>query len=639
MIKHYKPLLLLTISTLLGGIAIHAQNETLLTVGDHHYSIDEFNYIYNKNHSITQNPLNKEEYVPLFVNYKLKVLEAIEQGYDTMPAFKKELNYYRDELSKPYLTDQKATEDVIEEAYNHLSYEINAYHILIKLPQDASPADTAAAYNKLMEIKPQITDLASFEKKAREISECPSAAQGGNLGYFTAFMMVYPFEKAAYETEVGHVSDIVKSPFGYHLIFVNDKRPNKGEIKVAHIMKAFPQNAPQKIKDDAKTSIDSIYNALKAGADFEEMVQENSDDRNSVRQNGELPWFSSGRMVPEFSEAAFALTENEQISEPILTPFGWHIIKRLDARPIQSLEEATPDILQKIKRDERAYAGKKATIAKLRKAYNYTEDENGLLKAQKVIISAKGKESSAVLSQLGTADVPMATFASSQLTSQNFASYLKRNRVPLQSIDQSTFAKAWESFANDTIIAYEKSILETKYPEFQYLINEYHDGLLIFEISQNEIWNKASQDSSGLANYYNNHRETYDLQERYEGTLFFCQKKKDLKKIKALINDSEFVLTDSLKTEISSYAKIEEGAFTKGEYTLLDQQIWNAPKTKGKDEYPLLITDGELKPAQKRDLNEVKGQVLSDYQNYLEEEWIKQLRDKYNPVVNMSILN
>jgi len=624
---------ILTLTTLTS----EAQNTNLLTVDDHQYSIDEFNYIYNKNNSLSQNPLSKEEYIPLFVNYKLKVLEAMNQGYDTVPSFKNELEYYRNELAKPYLTDKKATEAVIEEAYNHLSYELNAYHILVKLPKSPSPADTLAAYNKIKEIQSQITDLDSFEKLAKEKSDCPSSVKGGNLGYFTGFMMVYPFEKAAYNTEVGQVSEITRTSFGYHLIYIKDKRPNQGEIKVAHIMKMYPQNAPQKVKDKAKAEIDSIYAALQNGADFTEMVKKHTEDKNSLSTNGELPWFSTGRMVPEFADAAFALTENGQISKPVQTPFGWHIIKRIDKKSMKSLEDSREEIEQKIKRDERAYAGKKATINRLKKEYNYTENGDALNKIYKAITANKVQKSDLTLDQIASKSYKLASFNKQEISSEDFAEYLKSKRVALSRINAKSYTKYWNECAEDEILTFEKSILEDKYPEFRFLMNEYHDGLLIFEISQKEIWNKASEDTTGLETYFAEHKDDYILPERFEGTLIHCNKKKDLKKIQSMVASPDFTLTDSIQNALSAFANIEQGSYTKGQFPLLDKQVW-AEKTKKKGEYKYLVTLGELKPMAERELNEVKGQVLSDYQKQMEDDWIKELREKYKPEINTTAI-
>ncbi|MCU4177208.1 peptidylprolyl isomerase [Carboxylicivirga sp. N1Y90] len=602
-----------------------AQDNTLLTIGENNYSIEEFDYIFDKNNSLSQEPLTREEYVPIFVNYKLKVNEAMAQGYDTMPSFKNELEYYYNELAKPYLTDKKATDAVIKEAYEHLLYEVDASHILIKLSQSATPEDTLEAYNRIKALKELITDEASFAKIAREHSEGPSSKNGGRLGYFTGFMMVYPFEKAAFTTEPQNVSNIVRTSFGYHLIYVHDKRKNPGEIKVAHIMKIIPPNAPLNLKEQAKTDIDSVYSQLLDGAEFSTLVQAYSDDKNTLQNNGELPWFGTGRMVPEFAKEAFALQDSAQISKPIQTPFGWHIIKLIEKRPIAPLEEQKEDILQKIKRDERAYAGQKATIEKLRAEYKPKYDRNLILDLKK---GTGNKEAT---------NISLCTFADQTISSDDFLAHLDRSRIDISKINNEEVLAAWESYMDTELLAYEKSVLKNKYPDFRYLMNEYHDGLLIFEISQKEIWNKASTDTLGLSEFFIANKEKYRQEECFEGTLYFCKKKKDYKKLQLILSDTSIIMNDSLKKDIQLYAKVEKGTFKKGQYPLLDQQIWGSEKQKAKD-YKYLLRKGEHILERERELNEVRGMVMSDYQTELEKNWVEALNKKYNPQINTRII-
>lgn len=602
-----------------------AQNKTLLSIGNNHYSLEEFNYIFDKNNSLSQDPLTREEYVEIFVNYKLKVNEALAQGYDTMPSFKNELEYYYNELAKPYLTDKKATDAVVQEAYEHLSYEVDASHILIKLSQNANPEDTLDAYKRIKDIREQIKDENSFARLAREYSEGPSSKNGGRLGYFTGFMMVYPFEKAAFTTELQSVSKIVRTSFGYHLIYVHDKRKNPGEIKVAHIMKILPPNAPANIGIQAKHDIDSVYYKLINGADFGDMVQKYSDDKNTLRNNGELPWFGTGRMVPEFAQAAFALADSGQISKPIQTPFGWHIIKLIQKRPIKPLEEQRDEILQKIKRDERAYAGQKATIQRLKSEYNVQYDNS-------IILGLKNSSNKA------SENVAICTFADQTIYDDAFINHLNSSKINLDEINEETFIETWETFLDSKLITYEKNILKDKYPDFRFLMNEYHDGLLIFEISQKEIWNKASTDTIGLAQFFESNKNNYRQEESFEGTLFLCKNKKDYKKLKALLPSNTISYSDSLLTEIKTFAKIETGSFKKGEVALLDHHLWGEEKQKTKP-YKYIVYNGEHLVERNRELDEVRGLVMSDYQTELENNWIKTLNKKHKPQVNSQIIS
>jgi len=615
-----------------------AQDQPFLKIGDHQFTLDEFQYIYEKNNSLSQNPISKEEYVDLFVNYKLKVIEAMAQGYDTVPQFQRELNYYRNELAKPYLTDKKATEAVVAEAYDRLSKEVSASHILIKMPQSPTPQDTLTAYNKIKELQLKITEGTDFGEVAFQHSDCPSGKRAkGQLGYFSGFSMVYTFETAAYNTSVGQVSPIIRTPFGYHLIKVHDVRDNRGEMKVAHIMKAYPYNAPKQIQDEAKNKIDSIYQQLLTGLPFDSLANTFSDDKRTAGKGGELDWFGTGKMVPEFADVAFALEENEQLSEPIQTPFGWHIIKRLDKREMASLEEMRAEIEQRISGDERAFAGKSATIKKLKSAYDYTINEKAYAQLVKRILSQKENQET-FLANLETKAITIASYAKTSITSSQFAKYIQHKHIQLTSADKAFIDITWDDFVADDLLAYEKSRLETKYPDFKHLMGEYHDGLLIFEISQEEIWNKASADSTGLKHFYASHQTDYVLPERFEGTLYFCQTKKYLKKLKKHLATSN-ATADSIPSPLRAGITVEKGTFHKGQYPALDAQLWptDADNKITKDT-PFLLIKGDKKEATQQKLDAIKGQVISDYQNHLEKVWIENLRKKYKPEINSFVL-
>ncbi|MBR8536277.1 peptidylprolyl isomerase [Carboxylicivirga sediminis] len=617
--------------------AAFAQDNTLLTIGDKQFSVDEFNYIYEKNNTLSQEPISKKEYIDLFVNYKLKVEEAIAQGYDTVPSFQKELQYYRDELAKPYLSDKKAIEGVVEEAYERMCYEVDASHILIKLPPSPTPEDTLKAYNKIMDVKQQLGKGADFEEMVLRYSEGPSAKQSnGHLGYFTAFMMVYPFEEAAFNTPVGGVSEIVRTAFGYHLIKVHDKRKNKGEIQVAHIMKAFPYKASEAIQTQAKIAIDSIYRKLQNGESFNALVAEYSDDKQTVPNNGKLPWFTTGRMVPEFSEAAFALTENGQIAPPVKTQFGWHIIKRLDSRPVKPLEECRDDIMQKIKQDERSLAGQKATVARLKNEYQFTIDAKGYKQLKAFVINKSKTEG--WVDALEANDWLVASYAGGQISSADFAKEMAAHRMSEQGVSGELFTNLWNSYTDKVMIAVEKNNLEKKYPEFKYLMGEYHDGLLIFEISQSEVWNKASNDSVGLAAFYEAHKDSYVQEEHFDGRIIYCKTKAGYKQLKKLAKKGE-VQIDSLAPSLREELLVKQGPFYKGDEAQLDKQMWKVKTSVINTDYPYLLSDGHLVSKRIQPMEEIRGRVISDYQEQLEQQWIESLQQKYNPKVNTFVFD
>ncbi|MCG8582993.1 MAG: peptidylprolyl isomerase [Bacteroidales bacterium] len=618
---------------------VEAQENTVLTIGDKKFSLEEFDYIYNKNNSLTQEPVSKTEYVDLFVNYKLKVEEAIAQGYDTVSSFKRELEYYRNELAKPYLTDKKATDEVVKEAYEHMLYEVDASHILVELDKSPTPEDTLKAWEKIAAIKARLDKGEDFGELAVKLSEGPSAPNKGHLGYFGAFMMVYPFEEAAYNTTVGQVSEITRTAFGYHLIKVHDKRKNKGEILVAHIMKAFPYQASPIIQNQSKIAIDSIYQKLLNGESFNAMVAQFSDDKQTVANNGKLPWFGTGRMVPEFSDAAFALENDGDISEPVKTKFGWHIIKRIDVRPVKSLDECRDEVLQKIKRDERAFAGKKATIERLKKEYNYAINEQDYKQLKSLVINGSKKEKAVFIEQLQNAGLQPASFDTIKISSADFANEAFPFNIPSAGLTDAHFIQIWNDYIDNQLIEHEKANLENKYPEFRFLMNEYHDGLLIFEISQKEVWNKASNDSIGLARYYEQNKNSYVLDEHFSGRLFYCKDKQTYKHLKKELKKTTELIVDSLAPSLAKEIKEKEGRFFKGDEPMLDAQVWKKKGVAIDTTYPYLLTLGEKKEKSIQPLSEVRGRVISDYQEELEHNWIQELKQKFNPELNTFVFN
>ena len=617
---------------------VMAQNDsTILTIGDEKFSKSEFNFIYNKNNQVAENKKSPDEYLQLFVNYKLKVYEAQQQGLDTLPSFKNELAYYKDELQKPYLTDKAVTEELLQEAYNHQIYEVDASHILVLVPRNPMPADTLKAYQKITDILQKFKAGGDFGQLASQYSEDPSAvSNAGRLGYFSGFMMVYPFEKAAYNTAVGEVSPIVKTQFGYHLIYVHGIRKSRGEIKVAHIMRIFPRNSSQEVIDQVKLSIDSIYTKLQNGAKFEDLASQYSEDGNSARKGGEMPWFGTGRMIPEFADPAFALKANGDISQPIQTPFGWHIIKRLDLKDVKSFEELKPELESKIANDERAYSGQNAVVEHLKREYNLKVNTQNFDLLSEMVIKPSVSDSAFYAGNTNNSNI-LFTFADQKITVDAFKKYLQGEKKYLLQYGYQPYKEAFDEFQKSSILNYEKGLLASKYDSYRFLLNEYHDGLLIFDISKKEVWDKASADTIGLKSFYAQNPSKYVSALRFEGRVFACQNKAVLAEMKKFKNAPKQTL-DSVIGKLNATDKVVQffhGTFVKGDNWLVDQKKFKVKEAKSEDsaKFPYSLLVGEMKQPAALTFDEAKGQIISDYQNYLDQEWIKNLREKYKPLV------
>jgi peptidyl-prolyl cis-trans isomerase SurA len=645
-------------------------NAVLMTIDGKPVSKAEFERIYRKNNSNTTTDVKSlHEYLELFINFKLKVTEAEKEGLDTTKAFINELNGYRKQLAKPYLVDPEADDKILHDAYNRMNEEIKASHILIEVKPDASTSDTLAAYNKILKIRDRIIKGESFEKVAEEISEDKSTSKnGGSLGYFTGFQMVFPFEDAAYNLKITEISQPVRTRFGYHLIKVNDRRPARGQVKVAHIMITTPPDSGEDFQAKAKARIFEIYGKIKTGEDFGKLAQEYSDDKGSAKKGGELPLFGAGRMVPEFEEAAFSLKNPGDISEPVKTSFGWHILKLVEKKPIGSLDEIKSEIKSKLAKDIRGNQSRTALVNKLKKEYSFTEIPNPLTDFYTAVDDSvlKGRWNGESAKQLKG---NLFSFAGIIITKQDFVSYLVKNKTKTINTSKQDFLNdMYKKFVEESIISYEDNRLEVKYPEFRYLMNEYHDGILLFELTDRMVWSKAVKDTLGLQSFYNKNKNNYMWGERIRTTIYSLSEMKNdtvkaskesmennnikaFKKIKKLIDKKYGVLSNEamikdvngiIEKNKSNYSFTANDIFySKGDNSKIDSLGWKPAfysniRDKGKI---LFINIKTTVPPEVKTLKEAKGLVTADYQSYLETEWVKELRNKYKITVDQAVLS
>jgi peptidyl-prolyl cis-trans isomerase SurA len=630
------------------SILLHAQDQDyVIEINNKKISKNEFLQIYLKNNQ--QPKFDKksiDEYLELYKKFKMKVLEAESQGYDTLPKLKKELLGYRKSLSTPYLIDKQENIKVVEEAYNRLQKEVKASHILIRLDQNASPEDTMKAFERIEAIKKRIENGEDFAKIAKEVSEDPSAVtNGGDLGYFTAFQMVFPFEEAAYNTPINQLSSIVRTRFGYHLLKVVDKRAARGIMKTAHIMIAVKRDGNKSDIDVAKKKIEEIYLKLKAGEKFEELALNFSDDPGSSEKGGKLPEFGSGtttRMVPEFEEAAFQITKDGEFCAPIQTDFGFHIIKRLDLSPLASFESMKKELQSKVNRDDRSKKTQTALINKLKIEYNFQDlSKKGLKWFVKNIDSNyyKGKWTASKLKK----DEVLFNLKNQSFTQKQFANYINSNyRVP-KTDAKNLINKQYQAWVSQEILTYEDSQLETKYPEFKALMQEYHDGVLLYEIMTDKVWNKANKDTIGLKNFYESHKFNYQWKDRIDAMIYECLDKnianQVIKMLKSDTITSKHIL-EKLNAKSELNLKVKTNKYEISEIPYLKGRTFKKgtnPSYEFGGKYYVIKVD-ELIPAGPKLLLDAKGLITSDYQNYLEQEWLKELAKKYAFKINDKII-
>ncbi len=660
----------------------------------------EFENVYRKNSGkeVSKEQKSVKEYVDLFSTFKMKVFEAEANGLDTNAAFKTELAGYRKQLAAPYLTDKNVNDALLQEAYDRMKTEIKAQHILIRIEEGALPKDTIEAYTRLMIIRDAINgkatsaaklaeyenilkksssglsknstkkDSASFKAKldavknlnatvttgtdkfsevAKKTSEDPSALEnGGDLGYFSSLQMVYPFENAAYKTNVGEISMPIRTRFGYHILKVNDKRPSQGEILTAHIMVAFTKEMGEKEKANLKTKIDEISTKLKAGGKFEDLARQFSDDKQSAEKGGQIQWFGSSRMPIEYERAAFGLQKNGDYSEPFTTKYGWHIVKRIDKKGLASFDDMKSDLKQRIGKDSRTQAGRISLIAKIKTENNFKENATAKSDFLKVLDSTvyQGKWDAKKADKLGNKE--LFTLGTVKNTQNDFAKYIETHQTARAKMDNNMFLQqSYKEFVDETVINYEDANLESKYPEYRNLLKEYRDGILLFDLTDREVWSKAVKDTAGLRVFYSKNKNNYLWEERAEVTTYKCLDEKIAKEVRGMLkkNKTEKEIVETVNKSSQLNLTAESITYLKGDNKDVDanwkQGIVAADIKDAKENKVIVLVVNKILPKTPKTIAEAKGMITADYQNNLEKEWLAYLKNKYVVKVNQDVLN
>ncbi len=621
----------------------------LMTVNNVPVYKSEFEQIYWKNKKekvATKEDL--DEYMELFSKFKLKVTEAEDLGMDTVASFIKELDGYRVQLEKPYLVDKQVNERLITEAYDRINTEIRASHILIKMDGSATPEDTLKAYNKIKNIREKILrgDL-TFAEAAKRMSEDESAKQNhGDLGYFTAFRMVYSFESAAFNTPVGEISQPFRSRFGYHIVKTVDSRAGRGSVKVSHLMLSIKKEMSELDKENLRKKIYELYEKLGEGESFVKLAKEFSEDRQSKLKMGKEAWLKPGEAFLEFDSVAFSLKNNGDYSTPFLTKVGWHIIKKGDYKPVGDLESMRQELKNKIQRDVRAQISKGKFIVKLKEEYAFSEVTKNKTELYKVIDNSvfKGKWNPESTNELKG---ELFSFADRTYSQQDFASYIASTQKPSKNNDIVKFINnKYSKYVANMLIAYERTQLSKKYPEFRDLLKEYRDGILLFGITDEKVWSKGVEDTTGLKEYYELHKNEYMWPDRVDAKIFTSSNKKTINTAYKLVKKGKIghdSIVNYLNKESQLNIKFENGRFVENEKEVIKDFSWatglNKPKLidelEGK--YSFVIIAKKL-PSQVKELKEAKGLITAAYQDYLENTWLDALRKKYPIQINKDIL-
>lgn len=625
-------------------------NATLFTIDGQDVKVEEFVRVYTKNNINNQADFSKnslDEYLDLYEKFRLKVKEAEMLGMDTVPSFKNELASYRSQLTKSYLSDRKATEKLTKEAYQRMKEEVDVSHILIFWPNsNPSKADSLKVLNEINKIKAAAektsfaTQIAKYNKntKAQYIGN-KQKYEGGHLGYISVFQTVYPFENAMYNTKVGTISEPVATSFGYHIVYVKNKRATRGKIKTAQILIKTKETDSPTNQTKAKEKAFQIYNEIKNGSiDFEAAVVKYSEDRKTKFKKGELPLLSSAEMIESYADASFALKKDGDISEPTKSKIGWHIIKRLKKEELKTFDEVKTTLEKRIEKDSRSNVAKELMINDSKKRFGFTKNEYAISSLKEAIKNSKGK-------QLDSKNYTQTIFTigNKQVSQADFIKYFGHSRSTSAKALELQFNNKYKLFENATITKYREEHLEDIDVDFKNLMQEYHDGILLFELTNKEVWTKAVEDTTGLKTFFENNRDKYIWKDRIVYTSYIAKDDKTAKKVKKYLakgKSKEFILSKLNKKEelVSATSKTEEKdsndfvksiSWTKG--TISEENNLDG-STK------IFYVENTLKPI-KKELKETRGYVISDYQDFLENKWITKLKAKYPLVLNTAIFN
>ncbi|MBL7857290.1 MAG: peptidylprolyl isomerase [Cyclobacteriaceae bacterium] len=610
---------------------------TVFSVNKKPVSADEFIYLYRKNHQHKPEdftPEKVQEYLDLFINFKLKVEEAKKRGLDTTKAFHKEFNSYKEELRKPYLPDHALSDSLTRLTYERLKEEIRASHILINLKPDATPQDTARAYARIMEVRSKALDGQDFGSLAMQYSEDPSAKMNkGDLGYFTALQMVYPFENAAYETKVGRVSTPIRTRFGYHLVKVEDRKPSRGEVEVAHIMIRTGEASNE---EKARNTIFEIHDQLRGGVKWDELCKQYSEDPGSKDNGGRLRPFGVGAMasIPAFEQVAFSLQEPGEISDPFQSQYGWHIMRLENKIPLASYDDMASSLKARVNRDERTQISRQALQTKLRKEFNLTESteikSKVMLLADSTLITGKWKvPSNPVLEREW-----LVSIAEKKVLVRDFIKYVQQQQRPATMVPEKYMDQLYSQFIDVKIAeALEERIL-TQHPDYGMLLKEYYEGILLFDIMEKEVWNRASEDSVGQWKYFQANTSRYQAGERLQGILYSSASADLIVQLHELLETG----SDSVTTENfikTNKIREERGSYEKEEKPILSKIPWSVGLHSAENNgmYYLARITAMRQPGPKS-FKEARPGLISDYQTYLETNWLASLRKKYPVKVN-----
>lgn len=622
--------------------------QTLFSYGSNAVTKQEFLRNYQKNAQNKKPDLSEpalREYLDLYSLFRMKVREAELVKLDTMESIQRELDNYRKQLAKNYLTDEEVTNKLLREAYNRMKEERHVAHILIMAPPTMAPADTLKAYTKIDSIYTALTKKkADFSALASAYSEDRGTKdKGGDIGFMTALQTLYPFENAVYDTEIGKFSKPFRTQLGYHIVKVSQKRPSRGEVQVAQVLVATPKSRGEEGVTAAKKRLDSIQAEIRQGVAFEEIVKKYSDDKYTVGEGGVLPQFGTGRMIPAFESAAFALKNPGDISQPVQTEYGFHIIKLLAKYPLKPYDSMQSQIKRLVDNDSRAQMARDQFFEKVKqqngfKEYKANYDE---LSARLAAIPDTGKDANTFkAADFAYMTKPLFSLGTTNYSQKDFMTFAESiTRGRLQGPKAAVAKDLYNMYVSRVVNDFQEHKLVDENVDFKNLMQEYRDGIMLFELMDQNVWGKASKDSAGLQAFYEANKNKYTWEPGFLGSVYHFKNEAALNKGLKVINGKKGFTDEDLVKAVNTEDAPDGVNVQQGRYEFF--RFTEVPKekiVKGKTTSPMKNADGTYTVVNVNDvfetttpksLEDARGYVVAEYQDFLEKKWNEELRKKY----------
>ena len=612
----------------------------LMTVNGKPVHKSEFEYLYHKNNTQQLQPQTVDEYMKMFVDYKLKVADAEANGLDTLKSFVDEFDKYRADLAKPYMTDSTVYNDLVREAYDHAANEVKVSHIMFAPAQNADEAKRQEALAD--SVRNVALGGADWNDLAARFSvDRGTSMNGGSMGWLPAGRFPWPFEKASYDTPVGGISPVINSGFGYHIIRVDEKRPSRGEVRASHILRlTMNKSAEEQVL--AKQQIDSIYNVLKGGANFAEVAKTASED-GSAQAGGDLGWFGSGMMVPEFETAAFSLP-TDSICEPFQTRFGWHIVKNTGHRPVKSLDELKPEIETMIQNSERGIQPEQAFLDKVMKEYDSKILPDGIERVKALIAKNAGGYDSVAIAALRVSDIPVLEINGKKLPVSKVMDHVAVTMDKTVDGGMVVINKALNDLLPyETAAEYRDNLADVN-ADYRNLVNEYRDGILLFDISNRRVWEAATKDKKGLEEYFKAHKDNYKWEKpKYKGFIVFAPNDSTATAARQyaeglILELDPSTFAEKMRKEFGRKIRVERIIAAQGDNPISDYLFFNGPAPDtSKLSWPSFFGYAGHLATQPEEAIDVRGAVTTDYQNALEAAWLDEIRKAYPVKINKKV--